>query len=257
MSTLDTLLVGRFVIFALVLARTGGLVMTAPIFGYRGIPLRVRVLLAVAMSLVVTAACLGASPPPVNSLSGLGLLLAREALVGTLLGVGVGVLLAGAQVAGQLVGQLSGVSLSDVYSPGLGENVAPVSQLFYMLTLAVFVAVGGHRIVAEALLDTFVWAPPGHAMLGSSHVEVLVGVVAQSFALGIRAAAPFMIALLLSTLVIGLVGRTLPQINVMAVGLGINSLMTLGLLFLSLGVVAWTFQGPMVDVLRELGQGLR
>jgi flagellar biosynthesis protein FliR len=249
MSALESLLVGRFVIFALVLARTGGLVLTAPIFGYRAIPLVVRIVLAVALSLLVTSVCLGTSLPPIDGLGGFGLLLVKETLLGMLLGVGVSILLAGVLVAGQLVSQLSGVSLGDAFSTGWGENVSPVSQLFTMLALAVFVASGGHRLMTEALLDTFVWAPPGHAVVGASWVDVLTGVVTQSFSLGIRAAAPIMIALLVSNLVLGLVGRTLPQINMLGVGVGLNAMLMLGLLCLSLGVVAWTFQGPMVDIL--------
>jgi flagellar biosynthetic protein FliR len=257
MSALESLLVGRFLIFTLVLVRTGGLVMTAPIFGYRGIPLRVRIVLAVALSLLVTSVCLGTSLPPIDGLGGYGRMLANEALLGMLLGIGVSILLAGVQVAGQLISQLSGISLGNVFSPGLGENVSPVSQLFYMLTLAVFVATGGHRLMTEALLDTFVWAPPGHAVMGDTWVGVLTSVVNQSFVLGIRAAAPIAIALLVSTLVLGLVGRTLPQINMMGVGLGLNAMMLLGLLCLSLGVVAWTFQQPMVDVIVQLRDAAR
>jgi flagellar biosynthesis protein FliR len=257
MSALDMLLVGRFLIFTLVLARTGGLVLTAPIFGYRGIPVTVRIVLAVALSMLVTSVCLGTPPPAVEGLGGYGLLLAKEALLGMLLGVGVSILLAGVQVAGQLVSQLSGVSLGEAFSPGLGESVSPVSQLFYMLALAVFVASGGHRLMTEALLDTFVWAPPGHAVLGGSYVDVLTSIVTQSFVLGIRAAAPIMVALLCSTLVLAFVGRALPQINLLGVGVGVNSMMLLGLLCLSLGVIAWTFQGPLVDVLVELRGAIR
>jgi flagellar biosynthesis protein FliR len=257
MSSLEYLLVGRFVIFTLVLVRTSGLVMTAPIFGYRGIPLRVRIVLAVALSCMVTSVCLGTSLPPVNGLSGYGLLVANEALLGMLLGVGVSILLVGVQVAGQLVSQLSGISLGDVFSPDAGENVSPVAQLFYMLTLAVFVATGGHRLMTEALLDTFQWAPPGHAVFSQAWVDVLTGIVSQSFVLGIRAAAPIMLALLVSTLVLGLVARAVPQINALGVGLGLNAMMLLGLLCVSLGIVAWTFQEPMVDVLVQLRDAVR
>ena len=81
----------------------------------------------------------------------------------------------------------------------------------------------------EALLETFAWAPPGHAALGDTYVDVLTGLMTQSFALGIRAAAPLLIALLLSTIVLGLISRTLPQINIIAVGFGLNSLLTLAM----------------------------
>jgi len=256
MPGLETFLISRFIIFTLVLARTSTLLMTAPLFGSLALPRHVRALLAVTMSLLVTPVHLNTSLPPVDDILQLGRLLASEALVGLLLGLGINIMFSGVQVAGQIVSQLSGLSLADVFNPGFEEDVSVFSQLFYFITLAVFVAVGGHRIVTEALLETFAAAPPGHAALGNNFVEVLTAIITQSFALGIRAAAPLMVALLLSNLVLGLISRTLPQINVIAVGFSINSLLTLGVLFLSLGAVAWTFQEPTVDVLQQISASI-
>ena len=142
------------------------------------------------MSLLVTPVFLNTSMPPIENLAEFGRLLANEVLVGLLLGLGMNILFSGIQVAGQIVSQLSGLSLADVFNPGFEEDVSIFSQLFYFLTLAVFVAVGGHRIMTQALLDTFVALPPGHAALGSNVVEVLTSIMTQAFALGIRAAAP-------------------------------------------------------------------
>src|SRR5690606_40465510 len=123
------------------------------------------------------------------------------------------------------------------------------SALIQYATLALFVVLGGHRLIVGALLETFVWAPPGQAFYGREFTEVIIGLMTQSFQLGIRAAAPMMIALLLATLVLGLVSRTLPQINVIAVGFGLNSLVTIGGLMLTMGIIAWAFQDPIVGAL--------
>jgi flagellar biosynthesis protein FliR len=254
---LETFLVSRFMIFTLVLARTSALVMTAPIFSSPTLPRQVRVILAMMLTLLIMPIHLGTTLVPVDRLADYARLLANEVLVGLLLGLGVTILFSGIQVAGQIVSQMSGLSLGDVFSPGFEEDVSVFSQLFYFLTLAVFVAIGGHRMMTEALLDTFAWAPPGHAALGDDFVEVLTNVATQSFALGIRAAAPLIISLFLSTLVLGLISRTLPQINIIAVGFGINSLLTMGVLFASLGVVAFTFQQPVVHVLEQLLEVVR
>jgi flagellar biosynthetic protein FliR len=253
---LETFLISRFMVFTLVLARTGALIMTAPIFGSTALPRRVRALLAVAISLLVTPAFLNASMPPIENTGEYGRLLVNEALVGLLFGLGMNILFSGVQVAGQIVSQMSGLSLAEVFSPGFDEQVSVFSQLFYFLTLSVFVAVGGHRIVTEALLDTFAAAPPGHTGLGTNFVDVLVGVLTQSFVLGMRAAAPMLVALLLSNLVLGLISRTLPQINVIAVGFGLNALLSMGILFLSIGAAAWTFQDPTLDVLQQLREAM-
>ncbi|MGE3240362.1 MAG: flagellar biosynthetic protein FliR, partial [Pirellulales bacterium] len=136
------------------------------------------------------------------------------------------------------------------------ENVSMFTHLFYLLTMAVFVAIGGHRIMLEGVLDTFAWAPPGHAALGESYVDALTSLMTQSFALGVRAAAPLLVALFMSTIVLGLIGRTLPQINIIAVGFGINSFLTLAMTLLSLGAVAWTFQEPTIDALERIQAAL-
>lgn len=252
MPALEAFLVNRFMVFTLVLTRTSTLIMTAPLFGSQVLPRHVRALLAVTISLLITPVFFGTSVPPGENVVEYGRLLVSEALVGLLLGLGINILFSGIQVAGQIVSQMSGLSLADVFNPGFEDGVSVFSQLFYFLTLAVFVAVGGHRIVTEALLETFAWAPPGHAALGDTFVEVLTSVMTQSFALGIRAAAPLLIALLVANFALGLISRTLPQINVIAVGFALNSLLALGVLFLSLGSVAWAFQQPAVDVMQQL-----
>jgi len=256
MSLFESFLVSRFMIFTLVLSRTSGLILSAPIFSSVGIPRQVRALLAVAMALLVTPVYLGTSLPPITNLVEYGRLLANEVLLGLLLGLGVNILFSGTQVAGQVISQMSGLSLADVASPGFDENQSVFSQLFYFVTLAVFIAIGGHRILTEALLDTFAWAPPGHAALGGSFVDVLCSIMTQSFVLGVRAAAPVVTVLLLSTLLLGLITRTMPQINIIAVGFGLNSLLTLGLLSVTLGAVAWTFQDPTIDVIQRIQDSL-
>jgi flagellar biosynthetic protein FliR len=254
MSELESFLVSPLLVFTLVLARTGALIATAPIFGSLALPGRVRALLAVTMSLLVTPVHLAAYVPPVEHLVEYGRVLVNEVLVGLLLGLAMNILFAGIQVAGQIASQMSGMSLADVFNPGFEEDVSIFSQLSYFLTLAVFVAVGGHRIVTEALLESFASAPPGQAALGETVVDVLANILTQSFELGVRAAAPLLVALLLANLVLGLISRTLPQINVIAVGFSVNSLLALGMLFVSIGGVAWTFQEPTVDVMQRMSE---
>jgi flagellar biosynthetic protein FliR len=239
-------------VFVLVVARTGTLDATPPNFGTFSMPRQVRVVLAVAISLLITPVFLGASLPMVDSTLEFGRLLVNELLIGLLLGLGINILFSGIQVAGQIISQLSGLSLADVFNPGFDEEISVFAQLYYFLTVAVFVAVGGHRIVTQSLLETFTTMPPGHAALGSNFVEVITGIMSQAFVLGIRAAAPLLTALLLANLVLGLISRTLPQINVIAVGFGVNSLLTLGLMFLSIGAAVWVFQDPTLDVMSRI-----
>src|SRR3989442_15985805 len=97
----------------------------------------------------------------------------------------------------------------------------------------------------DALLRSFAWMPPGNGRLPDNLVEALSTVASQSFEVGIRAAAPVIVALLLATLVVALISRTLPQLNAVAVGLNFNSLIGLGVFALCLGSAAWIFQSEL------------
>ncbi len=254
MMVLEKLLLIHLGTFTLVLGRVGALVMTAPIFGNRAIPLQGRALIALMISLLVTPLLARHSTVDMGNLPVFTKHLLSEALIGLLFGLGITILLSGIQMTGQLISQLSGTALAEVFDPSLEENVSVYSQFFYFLTLVMFVLLDGHRLTMDALLDSFAHLPPGEANLGSDYVEALTVLLGQSFMLGIRAAAPAMTALLLATLVLGLIGRTMPQINILAVGFGVNSLLSLGCLFTTIGVVAWAFPqqtGMAIDVLRS------
>ena len=181
------------------------------------------------------------------------MLAGAEALTGLTLGLGVLVLFSGVQVAGQLISQMSGMQLSDVFDPGFDTHLPVFSQLLYLVTLAVFVAIGGHRRVIEALLDTFVWMPTGQGVFSQSVTAAMTSVLSQSFVLGVRAAAPAMMALVLATLILGLASRTLPQLNVMVLGFGASAAVTLAVVGVSLGAAAWLF----ADQLEPARDGFR
>jgi flagellar biosynthetic protein FliR len=129
--------------------------------------------------------------------------------------------------------------------------------MFYFLTLAMFVLLDGHRLLTEALLETYMWMPPGRGVLGASYVDALTTLLTQSFLLAIRAAAPAMAALLLATLILGLIGRTLPQINILAVGFSLNALLTAGVLILSIGAIGWAFPQPAIEAIEILTDAAR
>jgi flagellar biosynthetic protein FliR len=131
-----------------------------------------------------------------------------------------------------------------------------VAHLLYLTTLAVFLLIDGHRYLMGALLDTFATIPPGGGRLPATLPETIAALLTESFSLGIRAAAPAMSALLLATVLLGLISRTIPQINVMVVGFGVNSLITLGMLAISLSSMVFVFQDAFTPAIDEIIQSL-
>jgi flagellar biosynthesis protein FliR len=254
---MSLLMMSPFITFTFVLARVSGLIMTAPLFGSAEVPMRVRGLLAFALALLITPLQLSAGLQMPTNLLFYAVGLGGELLVGMLIGLGVMVLLSGVQVAGQVISQMSGMSLGDVFNPGFNSEVPLISHLLHMVTLAVFVIIGGHRLLVGAVLDTYTFMPVGQAQLPSSLGDLVCALMAESFSLAVRGAAPAMIALLLATVVLGLVSRTLPQLNVLAIGFGLNTAVTFLVLAVSLGTIAWLFQEQLDPAVETIVEALR
>jgi flagellar biosynthesis protein FliR len=242
MAELVTALRGSPLVFLLVLARVGGLIGLAPMLGGRRVPRTARCLLAAACALCITplhatdAGLLSATP--LEALAMLG----REAMLGLILGLSLLTLGAGLKLAGHLVGQLSGLSLLEFFDPDQTADAAGFGRCFELVAIAAFMLIGGHRQVLAAVLDTFVWLPPGATLDAAGLFETFVQMVSQSFVLGIRAAAPVVVALLAATLVMGLVSRAWPQLHAFSMGFSLNAMLAVAVLSLSLGGAAWVYQ---------------
>jgi len=270
------------VIFSLVLTRVSGLMLAAPIFGARETPVRVRALLAFSIALLVLPtqlamvidrpsdlATLAISPDqnmgaidwgtdsgrPENLINYL-VVVANETTIGLALGTAVMLLFVGVQAVGQVVSQMSGMAMANSFDPTLQTQVPVLSQMLRLLALAIFVIAGGHRLLMKALLDTFQVIPLGGPGIGASLSDSLITVLTQAFTFGIRAAAPIMMSLLLSVLVLGLIGRTLPQLNILAIGFGINSMVMLMTVSLSIGTFGWLFHEQIQLAIDTVTQGI-
>jgi flagellar biosynthetic protein FliR len=240
----------HFLVFTLVLIRVSGLMIVGAPLGSSEAPAQVRALLAFAIALVLTPTQLASQVTWPASLLGYGVMIGGELLLGLTLGFGVMLLFSGVQLAGQIISQMSGMSLADVFNPGVDASIPLFSQMLYLLALAIFLILGGHRMMIAGLLESFTVLPLGGIAMPDSLGELVVNLLVQSFSLGVRTAAPAMVALLLASLVMGIISRTLPQLNVMAFGFGLNALTTFGILSISLGGMAWLFQDEIEPALQ-------
>ncbi|NUQ61010.1 MAG: flagellar biosynthetic protein FliR [Pirellulales bacterium] len=245
---------GKIVLFTMVLSRVSGLTATAPLLNTPESPMQFRGLLSASLALLITPTQWNVAVPEPGSLVHYLVLVGSELVIGLCLGLGLMILFSGIQLAGELIGRVGGLMLSDIFDPVMGESVPLFSRLLHLAALAAFVLIGGHRMVVAGLLDTFQTIPLGSGAAPFSMADAFLALVTQSFSLGLRAAMPAVTALLLATLVMGLISRTVPQLNIMAVGFGLNALLTFGAVSLSLGAAVWVFQeqiGPALEVLLD------
>jgi flagellar biosynthetic protein FliR len=257
MTWLNEFNAGQFLLFTLILTRVSGLTVTAPLFGSKDVPLRVRALLALTLAVLVFPLQKNAAVEDPGTMLNYLALLGGELLIGAFLGLGVMLLFHGMELAGELIASTGGLMLADVFDPNSDSSVPIVSRFFFLFSLSVFLCIGGHRLVMAGLLDTFQAIPPGKGLFDASVHDAFLTLLTQSFALGLRVASPAVTALLLGMLVMGLIGRTVPQLNILIIGFGLNALLTFAVLALTLGAAAWAFQSQLEPALRTILQALQ
>tara|TARA_B110000495_G_C23035566_1_gene618316 strand:+ start:803 stop:1579 length:777 start_codon:yes stop_codon:yes gene_type:complete len=227
-------------IFFLALSRVTSLVLTAPIFGSRAVPLKIRFGIAVLLSLAAFPLITPPNFEPTN-LEDLFSAVFSEVVIGSLLGLGVMIMFSAAQFAGTVIGQMAGIQISNTLDPQTGENTSTISQMFAILSLAAFALAGGPELVVSALLDTFIYLPLGTELVTSRVSDTLVTLLQQSFILTLRGVAPAVAAMLIATVVIGFISRTYPQMNLLGMGLSSNLIVMFLAVFLTLGGSVWLF----------------
>jgi flagellar biosynthetic protein FliR len=233
-------------LFALVLLRIAGLVLTAPLFGTPIAPVRVRAAFAMTLALVVFPV-VAAQVPGRLDLSDLLQAAFAELVVGMTIGLGLSTLLVGAQVAGTVAGQQAGMALGEVFNPFQNEDTAILAQVYVAILMLVFLAVGGHRATLTALLDTYHSIPILSYTPGESIVVLLITSLTTAFVFGLRMAGPVVIALFLTEAAFGFLSRTVPQLNILSVGFGLRNLIALGVAAISLAAL----EPLLTDAIRD------
>ncbi len=231
--------------FLLVTTRVAALVFLTPGWGARFVPWRARLLLVGLLD--VSAYSVAQSTAVSFDLALLPKLLIHEAIVGFSLALVPALILWAVQMALQptqgLTG-LAGVAGDDSVS-GDFQQAAATERFFVITVVAIFFSVGGHRQLVRAVLDSFRWLPPGE-YVSAQHVSgLIVDLLSQSFALGVRAVSPLVVALLLGLTAFAAINRLLPQLSYFAVGMNLQVLVLLASLVIFFGAIGWLIEGEL------------
>jgi flagellar biosynthetic protein FliR len=207
--------------FLLVLARLAGLFGTAPVLGDARVPVRVRAGLAAVLAAALAPAVATPAALP-TTLWGVAGAVAVESGLGAMLGFVAQLVFAGVELGGQLAGIQMGFGLDTLIDPQTQGRITVVSQWQQLLAMLVFLALDVHHLLIRAVLASFRTAPPGGLVLSGVGLGGAIGLSGELFAIGVRIAAPVLIALLLTNGALGVLARTIPQLNVFVVGFPVN-----------------------------------
>jgi flagellar biosynthetic protein FliR len=226
------------------LTRVLALVATAPVLSHAAIPIRAKVGIALAITLAIAPVV--SSPPLAGLLEARGFVsLIHNLLVGLSLGFAVRLVFVAVELAGQLIGLQIGLSFGGYFNPDSGESENVVSNFMAMLALLMFLAVDGHLMLLFALADSFRLFPVGAG--GPLDPLTLVRAAPDVFSIALTISLPILAVMLLVNVVLGVMARVAPQLNLFAVGFPLTILSGLAALAMFLP----TLEAPLRAVLQR------
>jgi flagellar biosynthetic protein FliR len=199
-----------------------------PILGNQGVPMRVRVALAMVMAVVVTPLLPAVTPLSLASGDGV-LILLQQIAIGAALGFTLRIVFSTIEFAGQLIGLQMGLSFATLFDPVNGAQTQVIAQFLTLTMVLTLLAFNGHHLVITALVQSFQEIPIG-STLAPGGFSMLASWGGTLFAVGLHISLPITAALLVTNLTIGMMSRASPQLNIFAIGFPL----TLGVGFLVL-----------------------
>jgi|TARA_B110000495_G_C23007229_1_gene595219 flagellar biosynthetic protein FliR len=224
----------QFHIFLLVLLRVSALLVVAPIFGHRLYPARAKVGMAFMISLVIFPSVADTALNVPEGFLPYALVLAREVLMGVVLGFAVLLLFMGIQFAGQLAGLQMGFGIVNVIDPQSQDQISIIGQFLNILAILLILSLDGHHIILNGLMASFDTVPLGGVVLKASIVQKMIVLTSELFTIAIKISAPILISLFLVSVAMGVLARTVPQMNVFIVGFPVQLAVGLFVLVASL-----------------------
>ncbi len=246
----------------MVMFRLSGIFILAPMLGSTTIPRTVKVMLVVTLTFCIYPMLLDPNHKSAAMLApiidhGLSLwvllpYVAMELLVGLVIGYCASLPLIGMQLGGDIIDKQIGIGFADLVNPETGEQSGVIANTLFMMALAIFIILGGHRIMLMVLVGSFDTVPIGGFSDFQGLVTMVLGMLTVAFHTGFRIAAPLLCLIFLETVAMGFIARTVPQLNIMSVGFTLRILNGIILLVAFIAIGAWVYVDEMLGMLEHL-----
>ncbi len=244
--------------YVLVFFRLAGMMIYAPFFGSARIPRRVKTLITAILAFTLA----GAVPPAPNMPGSIWLLavgIAGEIMFGLAMGMAMSFTFIAVQWAGEIIGQQMGFNLAETFDPQFGGQASIVGDLLFILTLVIFLTIPselggpGHHALLLGVRSSFDSLPLLSLGVNFPLLDMLFGMLQATTTLALQLAAPMLVTMLVVDLSLGLIGKTMPQFNIMSAGVTLRTVVGMVVLILGIALSANVISGKLIkamDVLR-------
>ncbi|MCD6460159.1 flagellar biosynthetic protein FliR [bacterium] len=213
----------NIIVFVLFFFRIFAMMYLSPFFGNRSIPETVRM----GIALIFTILIFQVVPHPVGISEGIGVfsltfLIMKEVLLGLVIGYAGKVVLTIMRYSGDTIGRLMGLREGSMFDPMFQEKISQMAQFQFILFMLIFLSLDGHYFLIKLIVKSFEIVPLGAACVNGQLIKKFVSMISKIFELGIKYSAPIMAFLLITTVAFGILGKAIPEMNLMILMLPIK-----------------------------------
>lgn len=220
--------------------RIGSFFLASPLFGYRVIPLQVRIVVSFATSFLIFSYI---PMPNINELAGINLVMSifQELVIGVSSGLLLKILFSSAELAGEKIAASTGLSFAGLVDPESGVQTPVISQIFSMFMLLTFLSLNGHLLALSILLESYKVFPIGADGFNLSIIRLGIDAGGLMFKFGALIMLPVVVGITLLNVVIGVVTRSAPSLNLFSFGFPITMISAFILLYLCTATIGGNF----------------
>lgn len=227
--------------FVLVALRTGGLLLIAPAWSAKSVPMRLRTAVLILFALLLLPSAIPDAHTGALAITPGSFL--SETAIGFAFGMAAGLIIAGAEFAGELATTTIGLSGSAIFDPVSNTQGSILGSLAQLMAVTLLVGSGGHIIMLEAIARSFSVLPLGAPLDINAGLAGLVKAASTIFSTGLQFAAPVIAAVLITNVALAILGRAAPQLQIMSVAFPMQ-----------IGIGLLTFAGSLGFIVYALGE---
>ncbi len=255
----EGILVNGIEVFLLIFIRMVGLFVIAPIFSRANVPTYLKIGFSFMLALILVNT-ISNQNIVINNIYEFTALVFREFIVGITLGYVSYTIFTAIYVAGELIDMQIGFGVVNVIDPVSNIQVSITSTFYFIVCMLIFLLSNGHHILIRALFSSYQYVPLGQAMFGRGLQERILEVFGGVFIIAFKVAAPILAAVLITDVALGVLSKTVPQLNVFMVGMPLKILLGLAVMFVTMplfvSIVQTLIKGmdsEMLNFLKNMG----
>ena len=243
--------INGFINYLFITARVSGILFTAPVYGSSSVDVRLRLFFSFILGYILYAINGDVTLENIDTVL-LFIILIKEILIGIAMGVLGQFIFAGVQLGGQIIGFQMGFAVVDVIDPQSNIQASIIAQFQNIIMILIFLTIGGHLLIIKAIAYSFDVVPLGRFVFSDESYLFIVTLFANIFVIAIKLVAPVLVTLIITHVVMGLIGRLVPQINLLIVGFPLQIAVGLIMLLVSLQLFYVAFEPIMHDYFQSI-----